>query len=632
VHRRSLGALFGAILCFAALGGTASAATLVNEAGVLTYAAAAGKVNIVGFDEVSFNAATGAAQVDVYRSATAGDGDPLEVTGCSAAAGSDVGTIQHYQCAAVTRVVATAGDLDDVLDAGCCLPPDLGGSPADFGGANPALVNIPVGFDLGDGNDFGNGGGGNDTVRGGAGDDQMYLDQSGGGPIAGDDTGLGGPGSDFIAGTRGNDTIDGEAGDDFVSGGPGTDTVSGGAGDDGVAGGPGVDVVNGNGGDDLLEGDCGPFGATNCGTGAPLGSDQLNGGPGLDAVQFGNQDQQGPDVVATAVNVTLDDVLNDGRAGDPADNVHTDIEDVQVVNAAFFGVPVPPDAPEGAATVTGSSGVNTITTAGGNDTIDAGANNDAVSSGAGNDTVNARDGYADRITCGAGSDTANVDSIDVVSDTCETVNAVASGFATEDKSPTISWSAPASGAQLSTTSANALTVAVADDKGISQVLFLDDERVVCRDTAAPYTCDYKPQGDDVGRNTLVAVAVDTAQQTASAVRSVRVPRFVGARLSATTKPRSDTSDPRTFTTTGKLTLPTGVTRAQGCSGKVAVTFKAGRKTISTRRVNLTKTCSYRSKVKFEIPSRLAGKLQVVVRFAGNAVLAPKSAKRASVTT
>jgi hypothetical protein len=37
-------------------------------------------------------------------------------------------------------------------------------------------------------------------------------------------------------------------------------------------------------------------------------------------------------------------------------------------------------------------------------------------------------------------------------------------------------------------------------------------------------------------------------------------------------------------------------------------------------------------VKFEIPSRLAGKLQVVVRFAGNAVLTAKSAKRGSVTT
>jgi hypothetical protein len=63
-----------------------------------------------------------------------------------------------------------------------------------------------------------------------------------------------------------------------------------------------------------------------------------------------------------------------------------------------------------------------------------------------------------------------------------------------------------------------------------------------------------------------------------------------------------------------------------------VTFTAGKKTISTRRVKLTKSCTYKSKVTFSIPSRLAGKLQVVVRYGGNAVLTAKNAKRGKVTT
>ena len=129
----------------------------------------------------------------------------------------------------------------------------------------------------------------------------------------------------------------------------------------------------------------------------------------------------------------------------------------------------------------------------------------------------------------------------------------------------VAWSAPASGARLSTTAPNTLSATASDDKGIARVDFLDDERTVCSDTTAPYTCDYRPQGDDVGRNTLVAIAVDTSGQTASAVRAVVVPRFAG-RLSARTTPSRDTRAPYRFTTTGRLTLPAAVTPAQGCRG------------------------------------------------------------------
>jgi hypothetical protein len=236
------------------------------------------------------------------------------------------------------------------------------------------------------------------------------------------------------------------------------------------------------------------------------------------------------------------------------------------------------------------------------------------------------------VSCGNGNDTANVDEFDQVSDDCEVVNRTTrGGLSTEDAPPAVTWVTPASGATMSTSKANTLQVNATDDHGISQVIFLAGERVVCTVTAAPYTCAYKPTGDDIGKVTLTAVAVDSRQQQASALRTVKVGRFAARKLSAKTSPKTDSSAPFTFTTKGTLSLPAGVTKALGCKGKVSVTFKAGKKTISTRRTSLKKDCSYKSKVTFSLPSRLHPKtLQVVARFQGNATVTAKSAKRLSV--
>jgi hypothetical protein len=125
----------------------------------------------------------------------------------------------------------------------------------------------------------------------------------------------------------------------------------------------------------------------------------------------------------------------------------------------------------------------------------------------------------------------------------------------------------------------------------------------------------------VGRRTLQAIAVDTSQQTATALREVTVGRFTPRSISASTTPKRDASSPFHFTTRGKLVLPSGVTTALGCNGKVTVTFKAGTKTVSTRRASLSESCSYRSSVTFSIPSRLhPRRLRVFVSFRGNAVM------------
>ena len=105
------------------------------------------------------------------------------------------------------------------------------------------------------------------------------------------------------------------------------------------------------------------------------------------------------------------------------------------------------------------------------------------------------------------------------------------------------------------------------------------------------------------------------------------PRVAPSRVSARTTPGRDRSMPYRFRTSGRITLPSSVRKADGCAGKVQVRFKAGSKTISTRRANLRSDCTFSRSVSFGIKSRLKpGRLKVQVRFLGNAVLLPKSAR------
>ena len=250
-----------------------------------------------------------------------------------------------------------------------------------------------------------------------------------------------------------------------------------------------------------------------------------------------------------------------------------------------------------------------------------------MSSGAGNDNVGVRDGFADRVACGPGADTVTADTLDVVSDTCEGVNRADVGNANEDRPPAVEFTAPTGGATMSTSRPNALSATASDDRGVARVLFLDDERIVCSDASAPYTCAYTPRDQDIGRNTLAVMAVDTSEQTATAFRPVSVPLFTPRSLGAKTTKR-DRKAPFAFTTSGSLALPPGVSRGSGCNGRVTVQIKSGRKSVSKRTVRLSRRCRYRSSVRFR---RLrAGKLSVTARFGGNRVLKAKSAKRSTV--
>ena len=392
------------------------------------------------------------------------------------------------------------------------------------------------------------------------GDGEDFADaRTFGGPVAF----TGGPGVDRLYGGRGADALDGGDGDDLVDGGEGADAVTGAAGDDALNGG--------------------------------LGADALSGGAGLDSATHV--------ILAPAppATVSLDDAANDGLPGE-GDNYATDIEDVSILGQ---GAVVPSGS-----TLIGSAGPNELTTGAGNDAITAGAGIDRVTADAGDDTVDVRDGFSDRVRCGPGTDSVVADTLDLVSADCEAVNVAEAGNALDDRPPTLAWTAPSAGARLAADPANALTVTAADDRGIARVRFLDDDDVICEVAAPPYTCAYRANTGDVGRNTLSAVAVDTAGQTTTIQRAVTVNRF---------KPPFKLKIKRGYRLSGRLE-----TSGAGCKGTVTVRAVVGRRTLLTRTTRLTSQCSY------AVTMRVARrpKLRFTARFGGNALIMARSVTRA----
>ncbi|HMJ36719.1 MAG TPA: Ig-like domain-containing protein [Baekduia sp.] len=118
--------------------------------------------------------------------------------------------------------------------------------------------------------------------------------------------------------------------------------------------------------------------------------------------------------------------------------------------------------------------------------------------------------------------------------------------------------------------------------GAASVTVMLGATTICRDTAAPFTCAYKPSGQDVGAQTLTIVATSTRGATATSTAAIRIGRFTGAKLIVTG--RRATGGVRV---TGKLTPPARVTRAQACRGAKVVLESGG----DRRTVSLSATCT-----------------------------------------
>ncbi len=271
------------------------------------------------------------------------------------------------------------------------------------------LIGGPLGDDL-------SGDAASNRLDGGGGDD--VLDPG----SAGSDVLIGGPGfdaADYQSRTTGvtitlddvaNDGAPGETGNvgsdvEGVFGGSGNDTLSaaGAPGFVGLDGGPGNDHLIGGPGDDSLAGG--------------LGADLIEGGPGEDLVFYDDH--------AAGVAVSLDDVPNDGSAGE-GDDVATDVEDVE-------GGPGPD-------TLIGDAAGNFLDGGPGDDHVVGGGGSDYLAGESGNDTFDAYDGELDLVDCGDGSDAATIDVGLDLFDGCESASAPATPPVT---SPPVSPAPPA---------------------------------------------------------------------------------------------------------------------------------------------------------------------------------------------
>ncbi len=97
-------------------------------------------------------------------------------------------------------------------------------------------------------------------------------------------------------------------------------------------------------------------------------------------------------------------------------------------------------------------------------------------------------------------------------------------------------------------------------------------------------------------------------------------------LGAKVKPHSDASTPFVFKITGKLKLPAGVSRSEGCSGSVSVKALHGKFGVGSAHGQVGRRCGYQLKVTLH-GSHMgsAGMANLVVVFRGNSVLARRKA-------
>ena len=100
-----------------------------------------------------------------------------------------------------------------------------------------------------------------------------------------------------------------------------------------------------------------------------------------------------------------------------------------------------------------------------------------------------------------------------------------------------------------------------------------------------------------------------------------------ASLGAALTPSRDLTAPFVFRMRGKLTLPSGMTRAAGCLGRVRVQVRRGTRVIMTRNVTLTAACTFSVRAVFVNRGRFgsASRLRFSARFLGNTLLLADSA-------
>jgi hypothetical protein len=159
--------------------------------------------------------------------------------------------------------------------------------------------------------------------------------------------------------------------------------------------------------------------------------------------------------------------------------------------------------------------------------------------------------------------------------------------------------------------------------GLGRIDVFLGTRLACTVKAAPFACTIAPSGADVGVQALRAVVTDALGATAEASVSVRVPKFTPS-VSLTVARRAASGGKVRRTISGRLVLPSAVTKAQGChAARVTVAIKRSGRSISNQQLKVSSTCTFKTSI------TAAGKasFSVSARFGGNAALAAAAKTR-----
>ena len=111
-----------------------------------------------------------------------------------------------------------------------------------------------------------------------------------------------------------------------------------------------------------------------------------------------------------------------------------------------------------------------------------------------------------------------------------------------------------------------------DDRGLAKVQFFDDDRAALRGHRRAVHCAYQPRGGDVGRNTLIAVAIDGAgpdrrARSARSPSAASPPKSMSAHAQAEPRPQGAL---RLQPQRQASRVPTPVSPSQGCSGTITL--------------------------------------------------------------
>ena len=498
-------------------------------------------------------------------------------------------------CTDVDVLRANGGAGDDFFDAaGCaynCSGPGLGTILADFEGG--------LGEDDLHGGYAEPGAGGGDTLDGGQGADDLFGND-------GEDELTGGDNADYLQGDDDDDVLQGDEGEDELRANDGDDTLRGAGGDDELYPNDGDDDAEGGDGNDYIEQfDDG-------------GVDVARGEGGVDELYYGADDNGSSSNDDVTLNVGDAGAAQVGTDGDTEEDPDNEFE-------GFENLRYDTDD-EASATATTGAGTDSIDGDDGLDEMTPGDGPDFLDMEDNEDVANTVDGYPDFVDCGEDEDgndvdTANADQFDTLVN-CEDENITEVESAFEDPNgtpPTVRLTAPGNGAVLPAFPGTTMMATASDDVGVVQVIFIDDNTVLCTDTAAPYECEYEPTTDDVGRNTLSVWAVDANGQFGADFAEVTVNRFDSTLKTRVNK--RDTNGVRKVKVRGTLELEEGVSAEDGCEGVVRLTVSDGNDRLKRRRAQIQEDCTYAKTIKLPPVGTIdRKKVKTKSKFLGNDVV------------